>query len=148
MQEGHTIELKEEAPLLKRRKQKPGPGRSSEGLVPTGTRVFALWADDHHYYSGVIQRRVHDKYVVRYDSDGTEVALPLTDMRPCSKLLVGDSVLLIKDNVVLSDVGENGEVEITRSGKFSDIKISEYCIWRDWEGRELRRRDVVCAEDP
>ncbi|KAJ7116717.1 hypothetical protein C8R44DRAFT_739400 [Mycena epipterygia] len=126
------------------RNTRPGLGRSSAGLI-TGTHVFALWREDSHYYSAVVQQCVGSKYVVRFDDDDTEATVPLKHMRPCSKLEEGDSIILKSDNAKVSKIKSDGSFTIERVLALSSIKISAYDVEEKWQDCMLSHVDIVCA---
>ncbi|KAJ7671324.1 hypothetical protein DFH06DRAFT_923084, partial [Mycena polygramma] len=115
------------------------------------TRVFALWAEDKHYYSAVVQRRVgyrSHSYIVRFDDIDTEVKLPLKHMRPCSLLRKGDTVILQTDSVVVADLRSNSAFLVKKAVDYSAVKISPYYIEKEWAERQLAHEDVVCQCEP
>ena len=115
------------------------------------TRVFALWKQDGHYYSGIIHSiEVGDKYVVKFD-DGTTAALNIDQMRRC-ELHVGDDVLvanrtrgckvvdvdrLADDFVTINLDDERVEFEIR------DIRIAHKTIAYTWKDRVLSAETIV-----
>ncbi|KAJ7671294.1 hypothetical protein DFH06DRAFT_113158 [Mycena polygramma] len=146
--QGEIIKLKQASALPKGkgspRKRKPGPSRSSVGLI--GTRVFALWAEDKHYYSGVVQRRVgtSSTYVVRFDDDDEEVKVHLKHMRACNQIKPGDNAILKSDNVVVSNVRGDASFMVEKVADHTTVKISAYDIEEEWADRRLAHEDIVC----
>ncbi|KAJ7770081.1 hypothetical protein B0H16DRAFT_1881849 [Mycena metata] len=124
-------------------KSKPGPGRSSAGMV-MGSRVFALHAEDHHYYSGVVQRRSGLNYVVRFDEDDTEVTVPLKHLRLCAKLRCKDTVILKADNVEVVGIEEDGRITVQKVADYSSVKISAYNVEHEWRDREPSDEEIHC----
>ena len=117
------------------------------------TRVFALWKQDGHYYSGIIHSiEVGDKYMVKFD-DGTTAAVNIDQMRRC-ELHVGDDVLvanrtrgsrvvdvdrLADDFVTISLDDERVEFEIR------DIRIAHKTIAYTWKDRVLSAETIVAT---
>ncbi|KAJ7036685.1 hypothetical protein C8F04DRAFT_463373 [Mycena alexandri] len=134
-----TIKLK--TSVTGKPKSKPGPGRSSEGII-LGSRVFALWAEDQHYYSGIVQRRTGLDYVVRFDGDDTEVIVPLNHMRLCSKLRCKDSVILKTDNVGVVGIQEDGTITVQKEVDYSSVKISAYNVEYEWRDRQPSAEEI------
>jgi hypothetical protein len=135
---------------------------STRGLTAEpATRVFALWKQDGHYYSGVVHSRgLKNKHMVKFD-DGTEDEVELKNMR-CRELLVGDRVITAQDNIkrVVSDVShadshgwfelefDNGEaVSILQVG-FRDIRIANRTIRSQWKERMVVPENVVTVVKP
>ncbi|KAJ7082903.1 hypothetical protein B0H15DRAFT_851922 [Mycena belliarum] len=139
--EGEIIQL----PQASARKQKPGPGRSSTGLI-TGTRVFALWSENQHYFSAVVQRRENDRYWVRFDEDDSEALVPLAHMRLCAKLEAGDTIILKSDTVQISKIMTDGSLAIEENLTVNDIIISAWIIDAQWEDRKLTHEEINCAD--
>ncbi|KAK7032674.1 hypothetical protein R3P38DRAFT_2918349 [Favolaschia claudopus] len=145
---GEIIELKPVGPPPGGTKKKPGPGRSSVGLI-TGTRVFALWPENQHYYSGVVQKRSGaTNYIVRFDEDGTEISVPLKHMRRCDKIRSGDKVILKTDAVEVGEVREDGSMSITKEIDYSSITLSAYDVEHEWGDRLLLPCQVKCQQTP
>ncbi|KAJ7676245.1 hypothetical protein B0H17DRAFT_1207378 [Mycena rosella] len=108
------------------RKRKPGLKSSA-----TGTRVFALWPETRHYYSGVVQRRVGNKYGVRFDEDDTELTVALKHMRPCAQLREDDTIILNSDTAKFPGSSLTGACELksgSRSGTFPFQLARQYDI--------------------
>ncbi|KAJ6577710.1 hypothetical protein B0H19DRAFT_1121146 [Mycena capillaripes] len=130
-------------------RRKPGPGRSSVGLI-LGTRVFALWTEDKHYYSGIVQKRSGknpNAYVVRFDDDESEVTVSLKHMRLCSQLRRGDTTILKTDSVVVSDLRSDGGFMVKKLVDHTAVKISAHDIEEEWEDRQLTHADILCELD-
>jgi len=107
------------------------------------TRVFALWKQDEHCYSGVVHSiEVGDKYMVQFD-DGTSAVLNIDQMR-CCQLQVGDDVLVanrtrgskvvgvdkLADNLVTINL-DNDIVDF----EIRDIRIAHKTIGYTWRDR-------------
>ena len=117
------------------------------------TRVFALWKQDGHYYSGVIHSiEVGDKYKVIFD-DGTTSAVNIDQMRR-GDLQVGDDVLVgnntrgskvvsvnrLADNLVTINLDDNlVDFEIR------DIRIAQKTIAYTWKDRVLSAETIVAT---
>ncbi|KAJ7683223.1 hypothetical protein B0H17DRAFT_1333352 [Mycena rosella] len=138
---GEIISLPNEAP-----KEKPGPGRSSVGLI-LGTRVFALWPETCYYQSAVVQRRIEDEYEVRFDEDDVKFIVALEHMRPCAEIQEGDTVILKADSARISAVKEDGTLRIKKRIGIDDIRISAWSIEDEWGDRKLAHEDIDCADD-
>lgn len=135
---------------------------STRGLTADpATRVFALWKQDGHYYSGVVHSRgPKNKLLVKFD-DGTEDEVELKNMRR-RELLVGDRVIAIQDNVkaVVSDVDhanshgslkleiDNGEAVATVQVGFGDIRIANRTIQSQWKERTVVAENIVTVVKP
>ncbi|KAJ6469459.1 hypothetical protein C8R45DRAFT_1078764 [Mycena sanguinolenta] len=140
---GEVIHLKKKQSTV--RKTKPGPGRSSVGLI-TGTRVFALWPETQHYYSAVVQKRAGaGSYVVRFDEDESEFTVALKHMRPCEDLREGDIVILKTDSATVSKLGNDGSLVVKKKVDYSTITLSAYDVEEQWDDRVLSHSDIVCS---
>jgi hypothetical protein len=120
------------------------------------TRVFALWRQDGHFYSGTVHILQPDnRFLVKFD-DGTEAVASVEQMR-LREFRVGDDVLLpmrtrsskvvglskVGDDVVIVDTdGDTEEVEIM------NIRIASRTIKSAWKDRTLAIEDVVPAVPP
>ncbi|KAF7335545.1 hypothetical protein MVEN_02208400 [Mycena venus] len=123
---GEIIYLKQASSKGTACKTKPGPGRSSVGLI-VGTRVFALWPETNHYYSAVVQRRSGaGSYVVLFDEDETEHTVPLKHLRACEQLRKGDRIVVKTDNFEVSDSRFDGSFTVEKILDYSNITISAY----------------------
>ena len=135
---------------------------STRGLTAEpATRVFALWKQDGHYYSGVVHSRgLKNKHLVKFD-DGTEDEVELKNM--CRReLLVGDRVITTQDNIkrVVSDVShadshgwfklefDNGEAVSTLQVGFGDIRIANRTIRSQWKERAVALENIVSLVKP
>ncbi|KAJ6483730.1 hypothetical protein C8R47DRAFT_1217424 [Mycena vitilis] len=144
---GEVIKLKQPMSKANPRKRK----RRVSVTEIVGTRVFALWAEDKHYYSAVVQRRVgyrSHNYIVRFDDIDTEVKLPLKHMRACSQLRKGDTVILQTDSVVVADLRADSAFMVKKAVDYSAVKISPYYIEKEWAERQLAHEDIVCQCEP
>ncbi|KAJ6509756.1 hypothetical protein DFH09DRAFT_1100692 [Mycena vulgaris] len=125
--------------------RKPGPGRSSAGLV-TGTRVFALWHENNHYYSAVVQRRKGNKYVVQFDEDDSHHVVSLKHMRACADLREDDTVMQKSDVARIWEIKADGSFTIQKELNINSITISGWSIDDEWGDRKLTHKDIVCAK--
>lgn len=135
---------------------------STRGLTAEpATRVFALWKQDGHFYSGVVYSRASkNKHLVKFD-DGTEDEVELKNIRR-RELLVGDRVITIQDNIkgVVGDVShadshnwfmleiDNGEAVSTRRVNFGDIRIANRTVQSQWKERMVAPEDIVTVIRP
>ncbi|KAJ7650925.1 hypothetical protein FB45DRAFT_889134 [Roridomyces roridus] len=127
----------------KPRIQKPGPGRSSAALV---SKVFALWPDDNLYYPGIVQRRLGDKYVVRFMEDDSELVVNLEHMHLCAKLRPSDRIVVTDDMNTVSMIGEDGTIVLKKRVKVEDVKLSTAEVDKYWQDRLLSHHDIICAQ--
>ncbi|KAF8623562.1 hypothetical protein AX15_006332 [Amanita polypyramis BW_CC] len=135
------------------------PSRTASTIKMTNTdatRVFALWRQDGHFYSGTVHMFQPDnRFLVKFD-DGTEAVVSIEQMRLC-ELHVGDDVLLINrtrtskildlsrlgDKIVTVDLdGDPEEVEIR------NIRIASRTIKSTWKGRLLTTEGVIPTVPP
>ena len=123
------------------------------------TRVFALWKQDGHFYSGTIHstitRRGNAKYLVKFD-DGTDDEVDLKNLRRC-ELTVGDNIILVSNGAraKVSDVSEvesrgvcqveidDGESVVTSDVEFQDIRIATRTLQSQWKNRVLDPETIV-----
>ena len=117
------------------------------------TRVFALWKQDGHYYSGIIHSiEVGDKYTVKFD-DGNAAAVNIDQMRLC-ELQIGDDVLVgnrtrgskvvnvnrLADNLVTINLDDD-MVDFD----IRDIRIAQKTIVYTWKDRVLSAENIVAT---
>lgn len=117
------------------------------------TRVFALWKQDGHYYSGIVHSiEVGDKYMVKFD-DGTTAAVNIDQMRRC-ELHVGDDVLVANrtrgSKVVNVDRLADDFVTINLDDdrvdfEIRDIRIAHKTIAYTWKDRVLSAETIVAT---
>lgn len=130
-------------------------GNSNSRLITDpATRVFALWKQDSHYYSGVVHSHVgSSKYLVKFD-DGTEDTVDMTKMRH-SELRAGDDVILVADNrkakvkevptgrsTIMVEVDDGEELEAF-DAEVSDIRIAARTISKLWEDRQVSFDTII-----
>jgi hypothetical protein len=129
---------------------------ATRAVAGHATRVFALWKQDGHYYSGIIHSiEVGDKYTVKFD-DGTTAALNIDQMRRC-EVHLGDDVLVanrtrgskvvnidkLADDLVTIDLDDEiVDVEIR------DIRIAHKTIAYTWRDRVLSADTIVATVRP
>ncbi|KAF8636637.1 hypothetical protein AX17_003445 [Amanita inopinata Kibby_2008] len=124
---------------------------ASRTINVEATRVFALWRQDGHFYSGIVHSLQQDnRYLVKFD-DETEAVVNLEQMRSC-ELHTGDDVLLpgrtrsskvmnlsmLEDDVVI--VGADGEEEEVH---VCNLRIASRTIKSAWKDRLLTPQSVV-----
>lgn len=114
------------------------------------TRVFALWKQDGHYYSGIIHSiEIGDKYKVKFD-DGNDATVNIDQMRRC-ELQVGDDVLVgnrtrgskvvnVTDNLVTIKLDDDAVDFDIR-----DIRIAHKTIACTWKDRVLSAETIVAT---
>lgn len=136
---------------------------TSRAASEPATRVFALWKQDGHYYSGIVHsvlpRRGNTKYLVKFD-DGTEDEVELKNMRSC-ELYVGDNVIVSNGaRGRVSDVRElesrgfflvevnDGEKTMTSEVEFADIRIANRVLQNQWKNRILSPEAIITVVKP
>ena len=129
---------------------------ASRAVADHATRVFALWKQDGHYYSGIIHSiEVGDKYMVKFD-DGTTAVVNIDQMRRC-ELHVGDDVLVANrtrgSKVVNVDKATNDFVTINLDDdivdfEIRDIRIAHKTIAYTWRDRALSADAIVATVKP
>jgi hypothetical protein len=126
------------------------------GMQSLGSRVFALWTQDAHYYPGIVHSTDnHSRYNVKFD-DGTEGWVTIDDMRICD-LYVGDDVLFGDRNrpakVVNIDGQKDGFVKVNLDGKVQEkatreLRIAHKTILYAWGDRKLTPQSVSTTVKP
>lgn len=127
-----------------------------KSVTAEASRVFALWRQDGHFYSGTVHILQPDnRFLVKFD-DETEAVVSVEQMR-LREFRVGDDVLLpmrtrsskvvgfskTRDDVVMVDTdGDTEEVEIM------NIRIASRTIKSAWKDRTLAIEDIVPAVPP
>ncbi|KAF9246332.1 hypothetical protein BU15DRAFT_39988 [Melanogaster broomeanus] len=119
------------------------------------TRVFALWKQDGHYYSGTVYSQgLKTKYQIKFD-DGTEDDVELKNMRRC-ELVVGDNVIatqldvMVKvssvsrllDGLIQVEVDDGAEIN-TCEVELQDIRIATRSVQSQWKNRTLTAEAIV-----
>lgn len=137
-------------------------------IVPTSralttqsaTRVFALWRQDGHYYSGTIHSlQAGTRYLVKFDDD-TEDHVDISKLRQC-ELRVGDAVILghgdLRGTVVDVSQMESGSVRveiddgsdlISSDYDIQDIRVAARAILSHWKDRNLTADHIVTIVRP
>lgn len=120
------------------------------------TRVFALWKQDGHYYSGNVHSiEVGGKYTIKFD-DGTTATVNIDQMRRC-QLHVGDDVLVANRTrgckVVSVDKQADSFVAINLDDdivdfEIRDIRIAHKTIAYTWRDRVLSADTIVATVKP
>ncbi|KAH7913741.1 hypothetical protein BJ138DRAFT_1133891 [Hygrophoropsis aurantiaca] len=119
------------------------------------TRVFALWKQDGHYYSGTVHSQHSSsstRYLVKFD-DGTEDTVDISKMRQC-EVMIGDNVILVEGNVKGKVVGYGSsgaiqvEIDDGASLAISDVEIRELMIASrtlisQWKERMLSSDSII-----
>lgn len=128
---------------------------SSSTLVEneSATRVFALWRQDNHYYSGTVHSLVSTspaRYRINFD-DGTVDDVDLSKMRLC-KLMEGDQVIVPEKQKAVVSRFESGHmviVEIDNGEELDqvevevgDIRIASRTFNSAWSNRTLTVEEV------
>jgi hypothetical protein len=127
-------------------------------LIPT--KVMALWKQDGHFYSGVIQKHViGTQYVVQFD-DRSEDTVMLSNMRRC-ELKEGDAVIIGQGDrratvarmfnrsnrqfvsLVLSRGKDGEDVEV----ELEELRVAARTIATEWKDRILDAKSIVTRED-
>jgi len=105
---------------------------TSRSVTGAGTRVFALWKQDGHFYPGTVHSlQSRSKYRVKFD-DGTEDEVDISRMR-LNGLRAGDNIILMDTNETATVVDD------TRIEFDGTIEVEFY------NGKELQRMDVEIA---
>ncbi|EGN93269.1 hypothetical protein SERLA73DRAFT_189814 [Serpula lacrymans var. lacrymans S7.3] len=136
---------------------------ASRTMSEPPTRVFALWKQDGHYYSGTVhslQSPSSTRYLVKFD-DNTEDVVDITRMRRC-QLKVGDNVIMVEgglrgkvtyadgletEGVVRVEV-DNGSKVITSEVETADIRIASRTLASQWKDRMLSAELIVAMVKP
>ncbi|KAI8998642.1 hypothetical protein BD414DRAFT_475647 [Trametes punicea] len=129
---------------------------NARGASGTATRVFALWKQDGHYYSGTVHSLVSTgRYDIRFD-DGDSAHVELKHMRAC-RLREGDNVLLQgkakavvvrapscgpsghqAEDTVTVDLDEDGE----ETAQVQTLRLATRTVSSEWGDRMLAE-DIV-----
>jgi hypothetical protein len=118
----------------------------------TGTKVFAIWKQDGHYYSGVVHSLISGtKYLVKFD-DGMQDDVDILHMR-LNGLRTGDNVILgdgEKATVVENESEDIITVEfysgvdlVQTNADISQIRIATRTISSQWKDRVLTTDTVT-----
>jgi hypothetical protein len=124
------------------------------------TRVFALWKQDGHYYSGTIHSlQAGTRYLIKFD-DGTDDQVDITRIRRC-ELRVGDAVILAQGDLrgTVVDVSQTdsesvrvgvdeGPDVMTSDHDVKDIRVAARAILSHWKDRTLTVDSIVTIIRP
>jgi hypothetical protein len=144
--------------VAKRLRQTVSTGRAL--AAQPATRVFALWRQDGHYYSGTVHSlQTGTKYLIKFD-DETEDQVDVAMLRRC-ELRVGDAVILCHGNLrgTVVDISqmesESIGIEVddgsdTTSSDYpvSDVRIASRAIQSHWKDRTLTADSIVTIIRP
>ncbi|KAF9484732.1 hypothetical protein BDN70DRAFT_872278 [Pholiota conissans] len=142
----------------------PTPGTRSSGKAfastatrgTPGSRVFALWTQDGHYYPGTVHSTDnHLLYNIKFD-DQTEAWVSIDDIRICD-LRIGDDVLFgnrarpakitnvdgLKDGFVR--IGDDGKIE---EKAVSELRIAHKTILFTWADRKVTPQTISTTVKP
>jgi len=143
-------------PATRARLRSVASNTASRAVGAHATRVFALWKQDGHYYSGIVYSiEVGDKYMIKFD-DGTNAAVNIDQIRHC-QLHVGDDVLVanrtrvakvvsvdkLADNIVTINLDDD-----IIDFEIRDIRIAHKTIAYTWRDRILSPDTIVAAVKP
>lgn len=113
-----------------------------------GTRVFALWPQDGHWYAGVVHSEAEEgRYLVHFD-DTNRNCLRILEMRSCD-LRQDDEVLYESLNRPARVVTVDGlRVLVDFDGKtewkvMRELRIPNATIRYGWNDRTLSKHDIV-----
>lgn len=113
-----------------------------------GTRVFALWPQDGHWYAGAVHSEAEEgRYLVHFD-DTNRHCLRVTEMRLCD-LRQDDEVLYDSLNRPARVVTVDGlRVMVELDGKtdwkvMRELRIPNATIRYGWNDRTLSKPDIV-----
>jgi len=134
------------------------------GSAEPATRVFALWKQDGHFYSGTVHSTItgrgNPKYLVKFD-DGTDDEIELKNLRRC-ELMIGDNVILMSNGsrAQVSDTSkvesrgvfevkvDDGESVVTSEMEFRDIRIASRTLHAQWKDRVMDSGAIVPVVKP
>ncbi|KAF8746093.1 hypothetical protein AX14_000154 [Amanita brunnescens Koide BX004] len=126
---------------------------SVKSVAAEPTRVFGLWRQDGHFYSGTIHILQPDnRFLVKFD-DATEAAIPVEQMR-LRELRVGDDILLpmrLRSSKVISLSKAADDIVIVETergieeAEISNVRIASRTVKAAWKDRCLAFEDVVPA---
>jgi len=149
----------------------PAPARTTKRLrqfastsrllaTQPATRVFALWKQDGHYYSGTTHSlQAGTRYLVKFDDD-TEDTVDITRLRRC-ELRVGDAVIINQGDFrgTVVDVGQmesgsvrveidDGSEPVNSNYDIKDIRVAARTILSRWKDRTLTADSIVTIVRP
>lgn len=151
-----TKRLKKSTATPATRQAKSLRSAASTGEPSQGTRVFALWLQDGHYYPGTVHSIDNNsRYLVQFDDD-TKATLSLSQIRSC-QLNVGDDVMFGESSrparVVEVDDADEGFVKVSRDDQIesisiSDLRVAHKTILYAWKDRTLTPNCVTTTIPP
>lgn len=118
------------------------------------TRVFALWKQDGHYYSGTVHsHKGGARYAIQFD-DGTEGVVNIDQMR-LGEVRVGDDVLVAnqaRSSKVVNAYNEELQVRMDDDDEIDihakDVRIAHKTISHAWKDRMLALEDIITLIQP
>lgn len=135
---------------------KPAASTATRSAGSKGSRVFALWIQDGHYYPGTVHSTDNQqRYNIKFD-DGTESWVTIDDMRVC-ELRVGDDVLHDDRNrpsaITNVDDLKDGTVEIlvddqAEAKHISELRIAHKTVMFSWNDRRMTPQTVSTTVKP
>ncbi|KAI0636978.1 hypothetical protein C8Q77DRAFT_1269626 [Trametes polyzona] len=153
---GKTPKVEIETPASRPTKRLKSMSSVRSGKNSEFTRVFALWKQDGHYYSGMVQaQEASGRYAIKFD-DGTAGTVDLKFLRAC-ELRPGDHVLcgdaratVVKappcgtvghpsDATVTVDLDEDGEEDV----EVQALRLAPRTVAAQWADRALTD-DMIC----
>ncbi|PPQ93283.1 hypothetical protein CVT25_015281 [Psilocybe cyanescens] len=156
------------AKRTKREAATPGGGRQVKKLRSTnstatrvmnapGTRVFALWKQDGHYYPGTVHSaEPHAQYLINFDDD-TSNKVTLEQIRLC-RVKVGDQVIVGPGSRPTAVLGVNIDGEDTivevkiddmvKQVPLEDLRIANKTIAYEWDDRILTSDTISTTIKP
>jgi DNA repair protein Crb2 Tudor domain/BRCA1 C Terminus (BRCT) domain len=128
------------------------------GFSESPTKVFALWTQDNHYYSGIVHSlRSGTKYLVKFD-DGTDAEVAISAMRR-NGLRTGDNILFVVDTRlekarVVDDarIDSTGVITVEHYNGYqleqtdveaNSVSIAARTIQNQWKDRVLTPDSIV-----
>lgn len=146
-------------PTTRQAKRLRSAASTSRGGRSDSTRVFALWRQDGHFYSGTVYSHEEgSNYLVEFD-DNTQSVVTIDQMRLC-ELRVGDivmytshkriwkvvDVIKFKSNGLVSiRLNEDEELE---EAHVSELKIANKTITYAWKDRTISPESIITVVDP
>lgn len=130
---------------------------STTAMNSLGSRVFALWKQDGHYYPGTVHAMAPNScYTIAFD-DGTMGDVSAQQMRLC-RLKVGDDVLFPGRTrptqvIAVDDDDTNGTVQVEVDNivehiPIRDLRIANKTISYDWKDRILSADSIITTVRP
>ncbi|OCH92215.1 hypothetical protein OBBRIDRAFT_727222 [Obba rivulosa] len=128
---------------------------------PDATRVFALWKQDNHYYTGIVHSMASDnppRYLIKFD-DNTEDRVDATKLRMCL-LKAGDHVMMGTNMraIVVEDTMSGATDVCVRFNNSDDddamvvplnnVRIASRTLLSRFKDRVLDPKDIIPAIGP